>query len=433
MVTVVVQIGTGTTGAHPPHCGMSDNGSAYPSQLAALIAARLRESSRELVARWLERITARVAVAPQRIFPTDELLNHVPLLIDGIADYVECSETELNAELPVAAKAMELGALRHSQGFDAYEILKELEILGGILFSFVEAIAEEDATGAQARDFLVCWHRIGHAIELIRQATMTHFLRLSAKRVNERENRLRRFNRMVSHELKNRVGAIRGAGNLLTEEWLEQSERVRFQNMILENSEELQRTLANLESLSRLETDSRLSRNVLLPQATAEAVRQLRKPADAKGVEIIIDEALPPVEVDAAAVELCLVNYVSNAIKYSDPAKPQRWVRIDGSFEVRGVEGGKLVVRVRDNGLGVPMPARERLFDRFYRAPETVTEAEGTGLGLSIVRETAESFGGRAWAEFPDTGETVFAFSFPSRREEDAAAAGTRRPEEAIS
>ena len=238
---------------------------------------------------------------------------------------------------------------------------------------------------------------------------------------------------MVSHELKNRVGAIRGAANLLREEWLEQSERVRFQNMILENSEELQRTLANLESLSRLETDARLSRNVLLPQATAEAVRQLRKPADAKGVEIAIGD-LPPVEVDAAAVELCLVNYISNAIKYSDPAKANRWVRIEGTFQLRSVEGGKLIVRVRDNGLGVPQAAREKLFDRFYRAhSDTVTEAEGTGLGLSIVRETAESFGGQAWAEFPDTGETVFAFSFPSRREEDAAAAGTRRAEEVVS
>jgi signal transduction histidine kinase len=328
---------------------------------------------------------------------------------------------------------MELGALRHSQGFDAYEILKELEILGGILFAFVERMAADQSASVQARDFLVCWHRIGHAIELIRQATMTHFLRLSAQRVNERETRLRRFNRMVSHELKNRVGAIRGAANLLREEWLEESERVRFQNMILENSEELQRTLANLESLSRLETDARLSRNVLLPQATAEAARQLRKPADAKGVEIVIDDDLPPVEVDAAAVELCLVNYISNAIKYSDPAKPNRWVRVEGSFQLRAVEGGKLIVRVRDNGLGVPPAARDKLFNRFYRAhSETITEAEGTGLGLSIVRETAESFGGEAWAEFPDTGETVFAFSFPSRRDEDAAAAGTRRVEEVV-
>ena len=413
---------------------MGDNGSNYPEKLAALIATRLRESSKDLVALWLERISARVAVSPHRIFPTEELLNHVPILIDGIADYVESPSVEVDAELPVTAKAMELGALRHSQGFDAYEILKELEILGGILFTFVEGMTAEECGPVQARDLLVCWHRIGHAIELIRQATMTHFLRLSTQRVNERETRLRRFNRMVSHELKNRVGAIRGAANLLREEWLEQSERVRFQNMILENSEELGRTLANLESLSRIESDSRLSRNVLLPQATAEAARQLRKPADAKGVEIVIDDNLPPVEVDAAAVELCLVNYLSNSIKYSDPAKSHRWVRVEGAFQLRAVDGGRLIVRVRDNGLGVPPARRERLFDRFYRAhSDTVTEAEGSGLGLSIVRETAESFGGEAWAEFPDTGETVFAFSFPSRRDEDAAAAGTRRVEEAVS
>jgi signal transduction histidine kinase len=404
----------------------------YPTRLAADIAARLRESSHDLVARWLDRISARVALSPGRVFPTEELLNHVPILINGIADYLEQPDTELNSELPVAAKAMELGALRHSQGFDAYEILKELEILGGILFSFVEGMTNE-AQGATQRDFLVCWQRIGHGIELIRQATMTHFLRLSAQRVNEREARLRRFNRMVSHELKNRVAAIRGAANLLMEEWLDPGERQRFQTMILDNSEELQRTLGNLESLSRIEADSRVNRNVLLPQATAEAVRQLRKPADAKGVTVRVDENLPPVEVDAAAVELCLVNYVSNAIKYSDPAKPDRWVRIEGSFELRRIDGGRLTVRVWDNGLGVPESARENLFDRFYRAHiDTVTEAEGSGLGLSIVRETAESYGGRAWAEFPESGETIFAFSFPSRRVEDAAAAGTRRPEDAL-
>ena len=81
-----------------------------------------------------------------------------------------------------------------------------------------------------------------------------------------------------------------------------------------------------------------------------------------------------------------------------------------------------------DNGVGVPPQARAELFRRFFRAhTETVTDAEGSGLGLNIVRETAESLGGTAWAEFPDDGTTVFAFSFPSRREEDAAAAGTRR------
>ena len=87
-------------------------------------------------------------------------------------------------------------------------------------------------------------------------------------------------------------------------------------------------------------------------------------------------------------------------------------------------------VRVCDNGLGVPESARSRLFDQFYRAHgETAKTVEGTGLGLSIVRETVDAMGGRAWAEFPESGETVFAFSLPSRRAEDAAAAGTKRLE----
>lgn len=408
--------------------------STHPSgtngPLAEALADRLRESRNELVRRWLDRITARVTVTPNRIFPTDELLNHVPLLIEGIADYLDGRAVEFDSDVPVAAKAMELGALRHSQGFDAYEILKEHEILGGILYNFLVEVIEEVDVPSTKKDVALCWQRIAHATEMIRQATMTHFLRLSAEKVREREERLRRFNRMVSHELKNRVGAIRGAVSLLPEPWLAAIQRDRFHRMILDNAEGLQQVLNNLESLSRIESDSRQRRNVLLPQAVAEAARQVRDSAQANGVDIRIAE-LPPVEVDAAALELCVVNYISNAIKYCDQSTENRWAEVSGELRFgNSPTGGDLVVRVRDNGIGVPTAARERLFEQFYRAHgETVTGIEGSGLGLSIVRETVESLGGRAWAEFPDSGGTIFAFSLPSRREEDAAAAGTRRPE----
>ena len=397
--------------------------------LAGALAGELRAARADLVVRWLERISARVTVDANRIFPTNELLNHVPLLIDGIADYVEHPDAMIDAKVPVAAKAMELGALRHAQGFDAYEILKEYEILGAIIDSFVvDGIDRLDGVGSR-RDVSEVWHRVGQAIDLIRQATMTHFLRLSAERVNEREERLRRFNRMVSHELKNRVGAIRGAATLLAEPWVGPPERTRFQQMIIENSEALQRVLANLESLSRIESDTRQRRNVLLPQACAEVARQLRQQSEEAGVDIRLSPDLPPVEVDAGGVELCLVNLLSNAIKYSNPAQAERWVEVTGGFQTNA-GGGELTVYVRDNGIGVPPSARARLFEQFYRAHgETVTEISGTGLGLSIVRETAESLGGRAWAEFPDHAGSVFAFSLPSRRAEDAAAAGTRRPD----
>jgi signal transduction histidine kinase len=401
-----------------------------PDALISTLANRLRAARQDIVSRWLERLSARVSIEPNTIFPTDELLNHVPLLIDGIADFLEHPELQLDAQVPVGAKAMELGALRHSQGFDAYEILKEYEILGAIVFNVLADASEDLEPDVSRRELSLAWQRTSQAIEMIRQATMTHFLRLSAERVNEREERLRRFNRMVSHELKNRVGAIRGAASLLAEPWLDGAQRDRFQHMIMENADALQHVLSNLESLSRIDGEARQRRNVLLPQACVEVKRQLRDISDARGVEIRISPDLPAVEVDAAGVELCLVNFLSNAIKYSDPDKRERWVEVtaDLRFGEASSSGGELIVYVRDNGLGVPIEARSRLFEQFYRAHgDTVTGVEGSGLGLSIVRDTAESLGGRAWAEFPDDGGAVFAFSLPSRREEDAAAAGTRR------
>jgi signal transduction histidine kinase len=401
-------------------------------QLALELADTLRASRTDIVRRWLDRIVARVTVAENRVFPTDTLLNHVPLLVDGIAEYLSSESPTVDGDTAFDGKAMELGLLRYEQGFDAYEILKEHEILSGILFTRLRtALAEISPDVATPDAVAYCWQRVAEATERIRQTTMTHFLRVSMEQVRAREERLRRFNRMVTHELKNRIGAIRGASALLSESWIDAAQSATFQRIISQNGEALQRVLENLTELSRLEGESRQQRNVLLPQAAQEIARQLRDGASLAGVSVRLDDALPAVEVDAAAVELALSNYVSNAIKYSDKSKPARWVHVSGELTVSTAErDGELTVRVRDNGLGVPESSRAKLFEQFYRAHTgTITGVEGTGLGLSIVKDTIESLGGRVWAEFPSDGGSLFCFSLPSRREEDAAAAGVRRPD----
>jgi len=202
-----------------------------------------------------------------------DLLNHVPLLVEGIAAFLKRPEREIDSKAPVVAKAMELGALRHAQGFDAYEILKEYEMLAEILFSFLRDTSDSIDGDFTRRDFLICWERLGQGMELIRQATMSHFLRLSSAQINERENRLRKFNQMVAHELKNNINAISNASTALSEEWVAPSDRKELDEVIGRNAASLQRVLTNLEALSRSQADSRHCRNVLLPEAAGEGRR----------------------------------------------------------------------------------------------------------------------------------------------------------------
>jgi len=80
------------------------------------MANSVRDARESLVGRWLERIVDRVAIHPTNIFPSEELLNHVPLLVDGIADYVGDVAAEITADVPVVAKAMEEAETRGGCG-----------------------------------------------------------------------------------------------------------------------------------------------------------------------------------------------------------------------------------------------------------------------------------------------------------------------------
>jgi signal transduction histidine kinase len=388
--------------------------------LATTLANHLRAQREELVARWLERISARVSMNPNLIFPTQDILDHVPLLVDGIAAYLEDPADEITADAAVVGKAMELGEMRHEQGFDVYEILKEYEILGGVLFDFLIRVADDIEEPCTRGELLVCGHRVFRSIVVIQQFTTTHFLHLADERVKKQEARLRGFNRAVSHELKNQLGAAAGAASMLFDETItsDPAQVVKFREIVTENLAGINRTLEQLTELSRLDSDERPATNVRLPQAAGEVKRALREFAEERNVVLELADDLPDVDVPAAAVELALSNYISNAIKYRDPDADVCRVRVEGSIVM--TDGGReLHVRVIDNGLGVPADSRERLFHRFFRAHEqTVTEEDGTGLGLSLVRENIIALGGRTWAEFPSNG-SIFGLSIPMGTQSD--------------
>jgi signal transduction histidine kinase len=386
-------------------------------RLAIVLADDLRQARIKLTALWLERISARVRLTPNRVLPTDALLDHIPLIIDGIAAHLEDPAQLVAADAAVIVHARALGALRHEQGFDLFEILKEYEILSGILLEHLTVAADESQEPCGRGELIECAQRVFHAITLVQEATAAEYMQLLQEKLSEREERLRHFNRTLTHEFRNRIGAARGAAQILLMPGIPESKQAELVGVVDRSTRDMQLVLDNLLELSRVKGDARRQRHVHLPEAAREVVRELREMAAAAGVSVVLTQELPDCEVPAAAVELCLTNLIANAIKYADPLKTERHVEVRGHFGIDDYQGEReVVVEVCDNGIGVPEGQRDQLFRRFFRAKDNrTTGIEGTGLGLSIVRETIEELGGRVWADFPAEG-SVFIFTLPCRR-----------------
>ncbi len=117
---------------------------------------------------------------------------------------------------------------------------------------------------------------------------------------------------------------------------------------------------------------------------------------------LVVDASLPALHADRDLCHQLFTNLVSNAVKYVAPG-------VEPRVEVTGeVHGGRAVIRVGDNGIGVPDDQREQIFDRLYRAPTSAGSYAGTGLGLSICRDVVERHGGSIRCEARPQGGTTF-------------------------
>jgi signal transduction histidine kinase len=161
------------------------------------------------------------------------------------------------------------------------------------------------------------------------------------------------------------------------------------------------------------EDDSPVIQEVSAGTIAHEAARQLREMADARGVDIRVAENLPMLTVDVGRLELVFVNLLSNAIKYSDPGKPDRRVEITGKSDD---DTSSCRIEVRDNGIGIPTPARETIFQRFTRAHadrDDLSYVSGIGLGLSIVEDCIRAMRGRIEVSSIEGEGTIFAMTLP--------------------
>ncbi len=117
-----------------------------------------------------------------------------------------------------------------------------------------------------------------------------------------------------------------------------------------------------------------------------------------------IDESLELLS-DKYRLKVVFNNLIANAVKYHDLTKPDPYIKIAGS-----TENGAYIVRIEDNGMGIPAEHTPRIFDMFYRAHE---KSEGSGLGLYIVRETLSKMGGQIAVDSTHGKGSTFLITLP--------------------
>ena len=380
-------------------------------RIAAPLAGRLRDSRASLSLRWLERIVARVNVAPDEVFPTQDLLDNVPLLVEAMADYLENPTEQGPAAERVIAKAAELGQMRYEQGFSPYQILKEFEVLGGIILSYLSRVADETMMDCPPGEFLICAQRIHRSLALIQQATTARYLAMLETRASEREQRLRAVNDLLGGPLRTRlqesIAAARDMNIADPESW---TNELRAQLEVLDSA------IDQVRMLSTLQPSSRMQRNVPLAAAVGEAIRNLRDMANERGIEIRVPEELPDIEVNAAAVELAVMVFLTTLLQHGERTT------IDRHIEIRALGGGTpgesvVQVSVCDSGARLPDEVRSAI-EHAHLPAGTVSHSSPPGISLSVAREAIESMGGRVSLR-TDEAFTEFLLELPSRRVSD--------------
>jgi two-component system, OmpR family, sensor histidine kinase KdpD len=226
----------------------------------------------------------------------------------------------------------------------------------------------------------------------------------------------------ISHDLKTPLAAVLGSAGTLRDlgDKLSAGEKAELLGTIIDESERLNRFIANLLDMTKLEAGA-ITPNVALHdlgEIVGSALRRASRILARHEVELELAPDLPMLELDAVLFEQVLFNLLDNAAKY---APPETTIRI-----LAFRSGDSVLLRVLDEGSGIPATDLEHIFDKFYRAQKTDQVRAGTGLGLAISRGFVEAMHGTiVAANRPDRSGAMFTIDLPIPRQRqrlDAAA-----------
>jgi PAS domain S-box-containing protein len=264
--------------------------------------------------------------------------------------------------------------------------------------------------------------KIMGAVIVIRDITER---RRADEALREADRRKEEFLAVLSHELRNPLAPIQSALDLMSQTEMSRTERERELAVVVRQVRHLTRLVDDLLDVSRINRGRiELQKEVVvLGAAVSEVIEAIKPLIDQRKMTLRV--ALPDetirLDADTTRLEQIFLNLLTNAVKYTNTG---------GRIELTAArDGGDVVVRVQDNGIGISGAMLPRIFDLFVRG-ELRADAKqgGLGIGLSLVKTLVEKHGGTisAQSQGPGTG-SVFVVRLPVLPA--ALADGRRSPE----
>lgn len=251
------------------------------------------------------------------------------------------------------------------QGADDYVLKSNLSRLASAIINALSHKEEEQRRKIAEREILRQNVRLLRANEIISKAN----------------NELDHFVYSVSHNLRGPVCSMQGIINLVREE---ADIDHPYWKMINSTVSLLENTIQEIMQYSYNSRNDVTCETFNIEQIIRDSYNSLRNPELPITLELDIDHSV--VHADANRFNIIIHNLISNAVRYSDPEKSNRFVRVSVK-----TKNNILQLAVADNGVGIRKDIVPRVFDMFYRGNQL---SNGAGLGLYIVKEAVEKLGG---------------------------------------
>ncbi|MDO5415677.1 MAG: ATP-binding protein [Lachnospiraceae bacterium] len=231
----------------------------------------------------------------------------------------------------------------------------------------------------------------------------------------EKERKIRQeFFSNASHELKTPITSIQGYAELLENDIVtDEAMKKDFIHRIKKEAVHMTSLINDILMISRLEAkEAETAFSQVRVAVVLQDVRDSIEPM-AAGQGVFLHTDCPPVSIWANPQQIreLFMNLVSNAVKYNHPGG-QVWVTVRE-------QDGQLILKVRDNGMGIPEDSLDRIFERFYRVDKGRSRKQGgTGLGLSIVKHIVNFYHGTIQVHSKMEEGTEFVVAIPMESEE---------------